>query len=473
MATNGNQKNPGGLPYGVINDNRFDLPDATVQQCKSLDEAWKALTSIRPKGSSTDAPMTAQPLHDVLAFVLAQLAGNKKRSGALYAPGLWPGAQSYLGVTGASSPGHHVHFKYENGRWIPTTGEYQATDAQAYQGCAQWQAGQVGTAPSLTKGEPSHTHTVDFGQLPPYIPIFFHPFDPPMPRDGFIRGSYQNQRMSIQFHVCQRPLKGAGGILEGVDLTDGRAVMVKLYQALQDAGHQVWTGDFSSVVASRSPEETGRLPQDPNQTVDDMWPWGTGLGWTCNGSGSLTSDVFGLKKLYNWGFTYEIHLTYWMYKAFFPGLVDLPPGGTQATMASYDVNPYGINFWPGDMSRYFPADYNQAHEYDICDIAARWMGRDATFNFDEFVKEQIWGKDGQPYTAAQKNSYYQAYILAMDNHLKYNNGYSDILPPSVKYYKRFTADGRVHPNRCIVPLHFGFTVTYDESLPMTFGEWSH
>lgn len=461
MANQGVQQNPGGQPYSVVNDNQFDAASDTVQQCADLDSAWKAITSIRPKQSGADSPLTAQPIHDVFSYILTQLEGRNHRRGALHFPGLWPSAPSYLGKTAAAGANSHIHYVYEGGRWIPSTGAFVATSQQAYHPGGAAAAGVMSTSMS-SQTDLSHTHDIDFGQCPSYLPVFFSSFSPVLPADGFIRGAYQSQKLAIEFHYNQGSLFSTSndGILSGVDITNGRAVMIAISNAIQAAGHQVWSGDFSAVGASRETSQVS--PTNP----------ASGLAWLGSGAGSLTSDVFGLGKMYYWGLTYEAHLTWWLMRAYFPSLVNCYPNQRPPSPPSFDISPYGINYWPGDMSKYVPLmamgeegsivdPKKDSREFDLCDVAARWMGRDPNFNFDEFVKTQIWGADNATYTPEQKAQYYGEYLLAMDNYLKYGNpAKSDLLPPAVKYWKKFTADGRCHPTRCITPLHVGYTLDY-------------
>jgi hypothetical protein len=489
VADGSSQQNPGGIPYNVLNPNVFDDVDGDQQQCQTLTDALKALTAIRPTEGAQDQPLTAQPVHDILMFLLSKIPKPDdgepnvpvldQRRSALWLPGLCPVGRhgtdpvaSAWAHTNISEPDFHAHYvwdKTNDGNWFRKTSpaihfnREWVVEQELMKGwkdntslndtirdSSNYYYPETSPEPFTGATEGTHWHSVDLGARPNLLPVFFHSFHTPIPFWAFVRANFKHQGVKLVFHVNQQPLHGTGGILNGVTLSGGDTpdtvmpAILNAFDAALNPTHRMWIGDWSNTSQDRSKQDLAK----------------TAPNWPELGNSAYISDAGRQGGLQSWAPTYEIHLGYWLYKAYWASLVNVAPGEQPGVQLGYSVNPYGITFWPGSMLGLSGSQNNGTEwlgAYDVIDAAANWMGRNPDFNFDTFVMNSIWG--GTALSDAQKLAHYESYLRLMQN----RKGAYDVVPYRALAAGKFTGDGRVHPTSCRTPLGLPYTLTVLES----------
>lgn len=420
MAENGQQKNPTGAgPYQVRFDNNFsDLPlegqtTAQQQQCRSFEDAWKAITAIKPTAPGQRSVVTAQSVHDVLAFILSRLTDNYVRESALYIPGRMPDSSIPTSVEGV---GHHSHWAMDSAGSVRLDGgavEQGGFSINPSAGARSSIAAHPAYGGNSTPFTGEHSHTIDPGAVQNRLPFWWQGFDHPLPLNCFIRHRQDSMNLKMTFHVPQGSI---ATMIAGT--TTPAEVATAIDNVLKADQFRAWVGGFYSLA------QFGNYGQ---------------------GNPALVSDRFNLGVAGNWSTSYERHLAFWVYKAFFTGLINMDPDYPATHQLTYAVNPFGIMYWPGNTDEFSSSMPDQSWE----DLARRWLGTDGGFDFDLFVASQLWPAASD----LQKIANLEAYINAL--HLL--NGTWDENPPDIDV---FSDDPRVEESDCRVGLGIGYTLEY-------------
>lgn len=415
------QQNPGGFPYDVLWKNNFSSLEGQQQTPATLEDAFKALTGIRPPVEGQKAPLTAQPVHDILSFLLSRVGDLWTRRSVLVLPGRLMTTGDYLFQTMDSQPLHHRH-------WIDSGGKSQLS------GSAVEQDPDSATAtPTRSQSVPahmnsdfagqselqtlSHHHEVDLGSRPNLNPIWFHAFDPMLPPDAYVKNRGDANKVTVEFHIVQDPV---ATILNGeVDPPAVAAALDAAQLDLTHGGHQAWVAGFTNLA--------------------DLGSGDRGGAWS-------VSDRFSTGLPTFWASTYDRHLSYWIYRAYYSGMIN-KTAGTAAHTLSYSLGPYGIQYHPGAF-----AELNSTNlpAHDFLQAIGRWSGSEPGFDFDQFVATSLW--PAASLSVALDN--YEQYIDALDRF----HGDWDRNPAGVA---RFSDDSRVDNHGCRTTIMLAFTVKYE------------